>query len=184
MSWRAPSLGFVLVCAVYVGSAAFLGWGFRAPELDRIWTLDHELKIGRVWNLSNDDKSVLRRGLIDYPGLAEALLSDTAVGIVSAHRDGWVETPEVTVVRLPTASTRYVMELDIQTPAKHLPMRITVKGDSWKQKLEATAPGPLLVSLPAAPNPEFFTVDFKGKDLRADPSILRTRITFREEATP
>jgi hypothetical protein len=181
---RAPSVGFVITCLVYVGGAGFLAWGFQSPDLDRIWTLDHELKIGRVWNLTDDDLALLRRGLKDYSGLGEALLSEGSIGIVSAQRDGWVETPEVTVVRTPGASALDTMEFDIQTPAKHLPMRITVRGENWKQKLQADRQGPLSMTLPPLSKSEIFTVDFKGKDLRADPSILRTRISFREGQKP
>jgi hypothetical protein len=101
---RAPSIGFVVVCSVYVCTATFFAWGFQTPPLDRIWTLDHELKIGKTWHLSSADLEVLRQGLRDYPGLAEALLNDTEIGIVSAHRERWVETPEVTVVRTAHAS--------------------------------------------------------------------------------
>jgi hypothetical protein len=40
----------------------------------------------------------------------------------------------------------------------------------------------VFVPLPPVTGPELFTIDFKGKELRADPSILRTRVSFHEEA--
>jgi hypothetical protein len=73
------------------------------------------------------------------------------------------------------------MKLDVETPDEHLPLRLTVRSETWKQKLQAEERGALYVPLPPKGEPELFTVDFKGKDLRADPSILRTRITFHEE---
>lgn len=184
MRLRAPSVGFVLVCAVYSCTAAFLAWGFQTPALDRIWTLDHELKIGKIWNLSDQDLEVLRSGLREYPGLAEALLSDTQIGIVSAHRERWVETPEVTVVRTADSGAFKFLELDVQTPKEHLPLRVTIRGESWKHKLSLDESGPVYVPLPPVTGPELFTIDFKGKELRADPSILRTRVSFHEEAPP
>jgi hypothetical protein len=45
---RRPSSGFVAVCATYVLAAAFLVWGFATPDLDRVWALHHELKIGKL----------------------------------------------------------------------------------------------------------------------------------------
>ena len=181
MRLRAPSIGFVVVCTVYGATASFLAWGFETPDLDRIWTLDHELKIGEMYKLDDADFALLSRGLKRHPGLAEALLSDTQIGIISAHRDGWVETPEVTVVRTAKASRFRFMRLDVETPQKHLPMRLTVRANGWKHKLQADRQGPLFVPLPPTTESEVFSVDFKGKDLRADPSILRTRITFHEE---
>jgi hypothetical protein len=171
----------VVVCAVYTATTSFIAWGFDTPDLDRIWTLDHELKIGETWKLDDDDFALLTRSLKRHPGLAEALLSDTQIGIVSAHRDGWVETPEVTVIRTAVSSHFRFMRLDVETPERHLPMRLTVRADGWKHKLQADRRGPLFVPLPPKTESEVFTVDFKGKDLRADPSILRTRITFHEE---
>jgi hypothetical protein len=172
----------VLACSAYAATAAFLAWGFQTPSLDRIWTLDHELKIGRTWNLTDEDLAILRNALRDYPGLAEALLNDTQIGIVSAHRERWVETPEVTVIRTKEAGQYAFVELDVQTPRDHLPLNVTVKGETWKHKLSVAEHGPVFVPLPKVSEPELFTIDFKGKELRADPSILRTRVSFHEEA--
>lgn len=158
-----------------------MAWGFQPPPLDRIANLDHELKTGEIWNLSEDDLQVLRDGLLDYPDLAAALLSDTEIGVISAHRDGWVETPEVTIVRTTKSDGVKFLELDLQTPNKYLPVKVTIRTDTWKQKLHFDHQGLQFIELPPPTQSELITLDFKGKELRADPSILRTRVAFLKE---
>ena len=96
---RAPSIGFLCVCATYLGVLAFLGYGLRTPDLDRIWTLHHELKIGLRGAPRGAERELLERALDRHPELASALLSEGDIGLISRNSDGWITTPEATIVR-------------------------------------------------------------------------------------
>jgi hypothetical protein len=67
--WR-PSGGFMLLCLTYAGLVGLLAWGFATPDLDRVWTLYHELRIGRRPPLSHNDWQLLRRTVEEQPDLA------------------------------------------------------------------------------------------------------------------
>ena len=41
-----PSIGFAAVCATYILVAVFFFWGFKTPDLDRVWTVHHLMKLG------------------------------------------------------------------------------------------------------------------------------------------
>jgi hypothetical protein len=179
MSFQRPSLGFSLVVVTYVLSAAFFAWGLSTPPLDRVWQLHHELKIGRVFKLSKDDRRLLLESMREHPALASALLDAGQVGIISAHRDGWIDTPHVTIVRTPRSPAALRLLLDIQTPPQHIPYEIEIDGSGWERELEVQARGPLALELPPPPaEPELITVKIKGDELRADPSSIAVRVLF------
>ena len=179
MSSARPSLGFSLVVATYVLSAAFFAWGLSTPPLDRVWQLHHELKIGRVFKLSKDDRRLLLGSMREHPALASALLDAGQVGIISAHRDGWIDTPHVTIIRTPRSPATLRLLLDIQTPPQHIPYEIEIDGSGWERELEVQARGPLAVELPPPPaTPELITLKIKGDELRADPASIAVRILF------
>lgn len=173
-----PSLGFILVIGSYALTLAFFAWGLSTPPLDRVWQLHHELKIGRAYALTPDEKDLLSGAMRRHPALAAALLPSGQIGIISAHRDGWIDTPEVTLIRTPRASTVRLL-LDIQTPPQHIPYKLELSGKSWHRGLEVSARGPLALDLPAPPaEPELLTLKLNGPGLRADPSSLGVRISF------
>jgi hypothetical protein len=173
-----PSLGFILVIGSYALTLAFFAWGLSTPPLDRVWQLHHELKIGRAYALTPEEKDLLSGAMRRHSALAAALLPSGQIGIISAHRDGWIDTPEVTLIRTPRASTVRFL-LDIQTPPQHMPYKLELSGKSWHQSLEVSARGQLALNLPAPPaEPELLTLKLNGPGLRADPSSLGVRISF------
>jgi hypothetical protein len=179
MSGSRPSLGFSLVVASYALSAAFFAWGLSTPPLDRIWRMHHELKIGRLWRLSRDDRQLLLSALAEHPPLAQALLDAGQAGIISANRDGWIDTPQVTILRTPRSPANLHLVLDIETPPQHIPYEVEIAGTDWERKLKVEAQGMLSIELPPPPRvPEMVTLVLKGDELRADPSSLGVRITF------
>jgi hypothetical protein len=179
MKLERPSLGFSLVVFTYLVSIAFFAWGLDTPPLDRVWQLHHELKIGRTYKLSKEDRSLLQSAMLRHPALAAALLDSGQAGIISANRDGWIDTPFVTIVRTPRSPAALKLVLDIQTPPQHIPYEIEIDGSGWERELNVEARGVMTVELPPPPqNPELITVKIKGDELRADPSSIGVRVTF------
>lgn len=179
MSWQRPSLGFSLVVATYALSVAFFAWGLSTPPLDRVWQLHHELKIGRVYKLSKDDRQLLLGAMTEHPALANALLDSGEAGIISANRDGWIDTPHVTIIRTPRSPAVLSLVLDVQTPPQYIPYEIEIDGSGWERELSVQARGPMKIELPPPPAvPELVTFKIKGDELRADPSSLAVRMTF------
>ena len=177
---RAPSLGFLCVCATYVGVLAFLGYGLRRPDLDRIWTLHHELKIGMRGAPRSSERELIQRTLERHGELAHALLSDGEIGLISRHADGWITTPEATIVRTATAPER-VLRFEVETPRDLLPFRIDVSGPDYRRQLEVEQRGSYDLILPAPRRPELIVVRLQGRDLRDDPSMLGVHVGFARE---
>jgi hypothetical protein len=174
-----PSLGFTLVIATYVLSIAFFAWGLSTPPLDRVWQLHHELKIGKIYKLSKEDRQLLLQAMAAHPSLAAAMLDSGQAGIVSSHRDGWIDTPHVTIIRTPRSPASLRLVLDVQTPDQYIPYEIEVDGNGWEKEAHVDARGSLSVELPPPPpQPEIVTLKIKGKELRADPSSIGVRVTF------
>src|SRR5262245_34008645 len=86
---RRPTAGFVTVCLVYAAVGAFFAWGISTPDLDRVWTLHHELKSGRLGAPSARDRRVLTRSMERHPELAGALLREGEIGLISSNAEGW-----------------------------------------------------------------------------------------------
>lgn len=174
-----PSVGFSIVCGIYGLTLAFFAWGFSTPPLDRVWQLHHELKIGQVYDLERSDQELLLEAMSRHPGLARALLSAGEIGIISAHRDGWIDTPVVTMIRTPRSSRVLRLVLDIQTPPQHIPYDVELTGAGWQRKLRVTERGVAYLELPPPPDAaELLTLRLDGKGLRPDPSSLGVRVGF------
>jgi len=179
MRWQRPSVGFSLVVATYALSVAFFAWGLSTPPLDRVWQLHHELKIGSVFKLTKEDRRLLLSSMAEHPALAAAMLDSGQAGIVSANRDGWIDTPHVTIIRTPRSPAALRLVLDIETPPQHIPYEIEIDGSSWEKKVHVQNRGMLTIDLPPPPAaPELITLKIKGDELRADPSSIGVRITF------
>lgn len=175
---RLPSVGFVAVVLTYGSSVAFLAWGMTVPPLDRVWVLHHELKVGKEKKLKARDRELLESAMQRYPDLATALLPAGQIGILSAHRDGWIDTPQVTIVRTPRSTAREIA-LNVQTPPQSIPFTIELSGRGWKERVGVEARGPLSLALPPPPEAaELLTLTLEGKGLRADPSSLAVQVTF------
>jgi hypothetical protein len=184
MSIGRPSIGFAMIVLTYGLCVAFFAWGLSTPPLDRVWWLHHELKIGSLYKLEREDRELLLSAMARHPALGNALLPSGQVGIISAHRDGWVDTPHVTIIRTPRSAKALRIVLDIQTPPQNIPYELEIDGLSaggthWEKELQIQARGVTTVDLPAPPPlPELVTLKFKGQRLRADPSSLGVRVTF------
>jgi hypothetical protein len=177
--WTPPSVGFCSIVLTYSLTLAFFAWALTTPPLDRIWELHHQLKTGTVYALSRADRELSSRALKRYPALAEALLPAGQIGIISAQRDGWVDTPEVTILRTPRATRTQRILLEVQTPPQHLPFRATLEGPGWQRALQVRARGTLALELPApGAVPELLCLRLEGAGLRADPSSIAVRVTF------
>jgi hypothetical protein len=179
MSIEKPSPGFCLMVLTYALTFAFFAWGLTTPALDRVWQLHHQLKTGDVYALTQPDRELLVSAMARHPALAEALLAAGHIGIISAQRDGWIDTPEVTIIRTPRAlSTRRVL-LEIQTPPQHIPYHVALTGPGWQRELEVRARGTLGLELPPVTGvPELLSLKLEGKGLRADPSSIAVRVSF------
>jgi hypothetical protein len=171
----------VAVCATYVLVAAFFIWGFSTPDLDRVWTLHHELKIGKLTKLKAGDRALLEACMARHAELARDLMDGDDLGIVSAHSEGWIATPTATVLRTEKAGRYRALSLEIQTPRDLLPYRIEVRGRGWSEKLEVTEQGVQEIDLPDPPEtPEVIEVRMRGQSFEPDPSVLGVRLGFKE----
>lgn len=178
---RWPSLGCMAVCATYVLVAAFFIWGFSTPDLDRVWALNHELKIGKLKKLKAGDRALLEDCMARYPRLAQALLDGKEIGLFSAHSDGWIATPTATILRTEKAGRYRALGLEIQTPRDLLPYHIEVRGRGWTERIEVAEQGMQEVDLPDPPEtPEVIEVRMRGQSFEPDPSVLGIRVSFKE----
>jgi len=165
--------------ATYIFATAFFAWGFTTPDLERIWFLHHELKIGKVYELKKRDRKMLLRAMARYKELARALLPSGEIGIISENSDGWIATPVVTILRTPESRMTKRMRFDIHTSQALLPYAITIQGTNFKRKLEVRNQRYLDFRLPDVPQkPEIITVRLEERDFLADPSVLGVRIQF------
>lgn len=181
-SIRLPSLGFVGLIAVYTAVTLFFAWGFSTPDLDRVWRLHHELKIGK--EMSTKDHRIVEAAMSRHPQLADALLVEGRIGIVSAHDDGWIETPTATIVRTAASKSDRVM-LDVQTPPDLLPYTIHLSASGYERALRVEKHGSYEIALPPANGQSsLITLSLEGEGFRADPSVLGVRVGFCCEQQP
>lgn len=175
---RRPTAGFVTVCAVYAAVAVFFVWGLSTPDLDRVWTLHHELKSGRRGAPSESDRKVLIRSMKQHPELAGALLRETDIGLISSNAEGWIGTSEATIVRTSAAKARSV-QLEIASPDALLPITVELQGQGWREQRELSARGVHTLPMPALTSPsELIVLRLKGRAAQADPSVLGVRVLF------
>jgi hypothetical protein len=179
---RRPTAGFVTVCLVYAALAAFFGWGMTTPDLDRVWTLHHQLKSGRRGAPSAHDRRVLVRSMERHPELAGALLRDAGIGLISSNSEGWIATSEATILRTKRSQARAV-ELEIASPDALLPIQVELEGQSWRESKQLTARGMHSIALPTlAGSSGLIVLRLKGRAAHADPSVLGVRVFFNDAA--
>ena len=130
---KRPSIGFVAVCLTYVLVAAFFLWGLKTPDLDRVWTLHHLLKIGEMEKLGKEDEDILARSMNRHEQLTEALLGGREIGIISSHMDGWISTPTATLLRTTDSKSFGAIDIYAQTPKDLLPLEIEIKSKTEKK---------------------------------------------------
>ncbi|MCP4679362.1 MAG: hypothetical protein GY854_28505 [Deltaproteobacteria bacterium] len=179
---KRPSIGFIAVCLTYCLVVVFFLFGFSTPDLDRVWTLHHVLKTGEMTRLEIRDKRLLTDAMYRHKQLTSALLGGDEIGIISAHAEGWVATPCVTVLRTTKSKKFTAISIDVQTPKDLLPFSIVVEGAGWKEKLDVKKHGRYQISIPEITSvPEIIEVKMKGRDFGADPSALGMHLSFKEK---
>ncbi len=176
---KRPSVGFVLVFLTYVLVVAFFVFGFSVPDLDRVWTLHHFLKIGSIERLDPVDKALLDVAMKRHTRLTGALLGGNEIGIVSAQMDGWISTPTATVLRTAKANEYRAVIVDVQTPEDLLPFEIHLTADGWNRQLKVVRHGRFEITLPPGKGyPEIIEVVLSGQKFSADQSLLGVRLSF------
>lgn len=146
---RLPSIGFVCLLLVYAGLVVFLAWGFTKPPLERVWELHHELKIGKVALLSAEDRQLVQAALERHPALADALLSDGKLGVISAHEGGWLEAPRATLIRAPDAPSGCQLRIEISGKAPKSALSATLEGSGWRREVRLDKQRATTLTLPA-----------------------------------
>lgn len=182
MRWseKLPSVGFIAIVLTNAALLTFLAWGFRQPALDRVWELHHELKIGAVGKLASEDRSLIEVAMGKYPALASALFSQgEAVGLLSQNSQGWLETPDATVLRSSLAGRACAMLLDVKIPDHALPLEIEVEGERWRRQLEISRQGSTRLQLPELQaGAEIITLGVLSKQSRDEVATLGVRVSF------
>jgi hypothetical protein len=178
---KRPSFGFLIVCATYILVVVFFAFGFTTPDLDRVWTLHHFLKIGHIEQLDVEDRVLLDNAIKRHTKLTNALLGGEEIGIISAHMDGWISTPVATLLRTAKAEKFRAITVDVQTPEDLLPFEIKVKAKGWKKEVKLKNHGRIEIELPAVDGtPEIIEVFLTGQEFSADQSLLGVRLSFEE----
>src|SRR5690606_21036965 len=163
----------------YAGLAVFLAWGLSKPPLEREWELHHELKIGLVGKLAAKDHELLNAALLRHADLADALLSEGNIGVVSAHSQGWLETPQATIIRAASAPHPCELRLETRIPDELLPLRVKLRGEGWQHRLDIRNQGVTKYTLPKAPpGAEIITLEAKTKEREQDIVTLGIRVGF------
>jgi hypothetical protein len=157
-----PTLGFLLVCAVYTGCVLFLAWGASPPDLDRVWFLEKELRTGVRTELSEGDLAAIFRSLERHPELSRGLLEGRDLGLLSVPDQGYLESDLAYILRAPGTASRQ-LSLSCQGPAAAYPLQITLRlldaeGQHALEDLTITASGSRLVTLPPTPTPQIVEI--------------------------
>lgn len=177
-----PSAGFVTFCLVYASLGAFFAWGMSTPDLDRVWTLHHELKSGRIGAPSALDREVLVRSMERHPELASALLSEGDIGLISSNMEGWIASSEATVVRTKKANAG-ALQLEVASPDTLLPLTVEIEGQGFREEKQLATRGVHALALPPIRGAaDLIVVRLKGQAAHADPSVLGVRVFFEEGA--
>jgi hypothetical protein len=65
-----PSLGFLWLLAVAIGSVWFVIWGLQEPDLDVVWRVQESRRQGQPISLSAGEQAALERAASRHPELA------------------------------------------------------------------------------------------------------------------
>ncbi|MBN2496041.1 MAG: hypothetical protein JXR96_15720 [Deltaproteobacteria bacterium] len=176
---RRPSVGFVCTLAIWALAAAFVLWGALQPDLDRVWFLENELEQGIRARLDKRDRQMLEGCLARWPELAGDLLDGQPIGLLSAHRQGWLSVPAATVLRVAGSETRRIVHFDVELSPKALPLTIEIRGRGWQHAVQARQNGPLDVPLPRPPErAEVISVELEAAEKLDPRSAPGVRIAF------
>lgn len=173
--WR-PGPGFLVVFFTASVSAAFFAWGARMPELERVWRIQLGLEAGKRKALSASERAAFSDAIRRHPDLADGMLGARDIGIISAHRDGLIETNYVYLIRK-KSSPKYVLELTATDARGTKPIEVEVRTSSAEKKGTVASGAPFVWELPdEGPFPDLIEVrlDAKGKRDR-HAIVVRTR---------
>ena len=176
---RLPTLGFLAVCLTFLAQLGFFVWGFSRPDLDRVWQLRHELKLGTSSTLSEADRELLERSMARHAQLGRALLGGEEIGVISARTwQGWLEVPYALLIRTPQARDCRRLIADVHTAPDLLPYQLLIRGPDWERVVDVPSTGPLTLELPpSGPVADLISVHFLGHDFPADPSRIGTKLS-------
>ena len=94
-----PGAGFVLLAATLGATLAFVGWGLRAPPLERLGELTRRL-FGEGPPLDDDELATMQQALARHPRLARDLIDGAEAGMIGDDGQGAIEGGRAYVVRL------------------------------------------------------------------------------------
>ena len=155
-----PGAGFLSIALVYVAAAALVAWGMQTPPLDRVWTIEHELKAGLRFELTDDERSFLTQTLVANPGLAGGLLDGREVGLLTTHRDGWSSEGHAVVARVGGPTMRVGVEVDA-APDEY-PIRVDLAGSGWRETRTLEGNGVSWIPIPSS-GAEVIAVDVRSR---------------------
>lgn len=173
--WR-PGPGFFVVFLTAAISTAFFVWGARMPELERVWRIQLGLEAGKRRALSASERKIFSEAIQRHPDIAEGMLGARDIGIISAHRDGLIETGYAYLIRK-KSSPKYVLELTATDARGTKPIEVEVRTNSAEKKGTVAAGSPFVWELPdEGPFPDLIEVriDAPGKRDR-HAIVVRTR---------
>lgn len=131
MKFRAPSIGFTLMIAVYSSCALFLAWGFRQPEQDRLWTTAQKLRSGNLSEINAEDLGFFQKKLSTDEALANWLRRGRPGGIISPNTLSWTNRTSMVLTRTADQETCNI-DLRLRAPKDIFPIKFRARGLSWQ----------------------------------------------------
>jgi hypothetical protein len=188
--FKKPSIGFLLVVAVYSAALLFGLWGIHRPDLDHLWFLKHELRVGRHRLLDPSDVKVLFRALDRHPGLAGDFLNGSDIDIISANSEGVLETETAYILRAKESPAK-VMTISCHGADGVWPVQVSLHA-MWREGRRKmgdwllTSPGERRILLDASAEHSLLEMRFTAEGDLAGPSFgpstaLTMRVTFETQ---
>lgn len=134
-----PGGGFVLLVASWGGLAAFLAWGMREPDLDRVWRILARADRGSV-ELSAEDAEVLARSIERHPELALDRLGGKRQKHLARTSGGWSTAPVSYFLALRSAGGALRVGLEARG-ATRWPLAVDVEAGGAACRLEFEGEG-------------------------------------------
>jgi len=147
MKFKAPSIGFVLMIAVYSSCALFLAWGFRQPEQDRVWTTAQKLRSGKLSEINAEDLDFFQRKISTDEALANWLQRGRPGGIISPNRLAWANKTSIVLTRTADPETCKI-DLLLMAPKDIFPIKLRARGLSWQREKTILSSGQDSLKIP------------------------------------
>lgn len=166
--YKLPSGGFIAICLTYCLVFGFFMWGFTTPELDRVWTICHEIQSGKTTKLQNKDLIILSRNMAKYPNLAGELLKGKNIGLITPNNEGWSKTGNAIVLRTPDSVTDSTLNIKLPGDQLFQSSYIEVRGNCgsgdkwrWQKKIKISQTRVVKITLPCpSRTPEIIEISF------------------------